>query len=104
MLMGVSEKTWKNVIEKNKPLVDRIYNSVIHTGKEAVNMGLTFGAGVPIAQGIVGKEMYNEDISYSDILNNAINSTEHLLVSSAGLLTIGTITNFKTTTLAQKAE
>jgi len=103
MIAGVSEKTWNTVIEKNKPIIDKIYNSVSHVGKEAVSMGLTYGAGVPIAQGVIGKEMYNQPLTYDQIFENALQSTEHLLVSSVGLFGLGAVTNFKSTTLDQKA-
>lgn len=103
MLAGITEDTWNSVINKNRPIIDRIKNSVLHTTGEAAKMTGTFGIGAPALQQIVGKEMYNDRVSYTDIKNNVMESGEHLLKSSVALLGVGAITNFKSTSPEQKA-
>jgi|GEM_PF-1960012 len=103
MLAGITEDTWNTVVNKNRPIIDRIKNSVLATTKEAAKMTGTFGIAAPALQQIVGKEMYGDRVSYGDIKNNVMESAEHLLKSSAALLAVGAITNFKSTSPEQKA-
>jgi hypothetical protein len=103
MLAGVSEKTWNAVIEKNKPLIDRLANSVTHTAKEAANMGLTYGVGTSVASDVANKAFYNKDITGGQIVDNAVTGLKNILTSSAALLGVGAISNFKSTPLVEKA-
>jgi len=103
MLAGVSEKTWNDVVNKNSQLLTRIKNSVSHTVKEAGGMAATFGAGTSIASDVINREMYGQNISNDQILDNAFESVKHILTSSAGLLTIGAITNFKGASMVEKS-
>jgi hypothetical protein len=103
MLSGISEKTWNDVVNKNSQLVGKIQNSISHTAKEATGMALTFGAGTSLAGDIINKEMYAQDITSGQMIDNAIESMKHILNSSAGLLSIGAISNFKGAPMTEKS-
>lgn len=97
LLAGVSEETWNAVLSKNKPLINRIANSLKTTamgsGKEVLKMGAIFGAGTSIGGDIVNKHMYNENIGYNQMVDNAMESTKHLVTSSIGLLGFGALSH-----------
>ena len=103
MLSGISEKTWNDVVNKNSQLIGKIQNSISHTAKEATGMALTFGAGTSLAGDIINKEMYAQDITGGQMIDNAIESMKHILNSSAGILSIGAISNFKGAPMTEKS-
>ncbi len=101
-LQGIDEATWKSVIEKNKPLLKKIQNSLTSTAKEAGKLGLLYGAGTSIARDLANKELFNENISGEDIVNHAVQATKDLALSSVALLGVHAISNFKAVSPQQK--
>lgn len=101
-LAGIDEATWKSVIEKNKPLLQKIQNSVKSTATEGAKLGLVYGAGTSIARDIANKELFDDDISGSEMVNRAVQATKDLALSSIGLMGVHAISNFKSVSPQQK--
>lgn len=102
-LSGVSEKTWNDVINANKPVLSKIKNSLSSVAKETAKMGTVYGAGTSIASDLANKGLFNEKISGEQMVDHAIRATRDILVSSAPLLGLHAITNFKNVSPQEKA-
>jgi len=102
-IAGVSESTWNDIVSSNKPIINKIKNSLTGVGKEAAKIGLTYGAGTSIAKDLADKGLFGSNINSEDILNNAVKATKEATISSVTLLGLHAITNFKTVSPEEKA-
>jgi len=103
VMAGISESTWNEVVAANKPIINRIKNSLVGVGKEAAKIGLTYGAGTSIAQDLTDRGFFNKNIDYSSILGNAVKATKEATIGSIAILGLHGITNFKTVSPEEKA-
>lgn len=103
VIAGINESTWNDVVSANKPIVNKIKNSLLGVGKEAAKIGLTYGAGTSIAKDLADKGLFGKNISGEDVLSNAVKATKEATIGSVALLGLHAITNFKTVSPEEKA-
>lgn len=102
-IAGISEGTWNDIVSANKPIINKIKNSLTGAAKEAATIGLTYGAGTSIAKDLADKGLFGKNLSGEDILNNAVKATKDATIGSIALLGLHAITNFKTVSPEEKA-
>lgn len=102
-IAGVSEGTWNDIINKNKPLINRIKNSLSGVGKETAKMGLTYGAGTSIASDLANRGLFGSNISADEMVDHAVKATKDITTSSIALMGLHAISNFKDVSPEEKA-
>lgn len=103
MLNEVSEDTWNNIVNANKPILNKLKNSTVGILKEGAGLVGVYGAGTSIASDLANKGLFNENISTGDVVNNAVKSSRDVALSSISLLGLKGITGFKDVSPEQKA-
>lgn len=100
---GIEESTWNNIVNKNKPILEKFKNSAISVGKEAAKMGAVYGVGTSIANDLADKYLGGEDISTDEMIDKAVEATKNLAQDSFALFGINALRNFKSTSTTEKA-
>lgn len=92
---GIDEAEWKTIVEKEAPMVTRMTNSLKAVGKEAATMAGVYGGGTTAVQGLTEGLVTGNRKSNEQILDDSLMASWDMLTSSAALLGIGAIKNFK---------
>ncbi len=104
-ILGLGEKGWDAIVNKNKGVISRIENAAGKVLKENAKMIGTYGVGVSIANDLVDKGFFNKEITTDEMINHAAESAKEMAIGSVALAGAGFLSHVSKTpvTLRDKA-
>lgn len=103
MLEGVTESTWKKVVEGNVSKISRLKDAFLDATKENAKQIGIWGGAVPAIHELTDNALYNKDVPLSDIASHSYQSMKDMTIGQLPFFGIHTFSNYNKVSNLQKS-